>query len=117
MCTIHARSSQEVFSRVATYAIKSPQQLKVEATNLLVAGAVDFVVFIDQRDETASGGRHDRWVSSVREVVDAEGTMVVSNEVFQPGRDGRALPGAPIRCLDDLLRHGYSPAPAGRWAS
>jgi Flp pilus assembly CpaF family ATPase len=117
MCTIHARSSQEVFSRVATYAIKSPQQLKVEATNLLVAGAVDFVVFIDQRDETASGGQHRRWVSSVREVLDAEGTMVISNEVFHPDRDGRAVPGAPIRCIGDLLLHGYDHPLAGRWAS
>ena len=36
-----------------------------------------------------------RFVSSVREVVDAEGPMVVSNEVFRPGPDGRAVPGVP----------------------
>ena len=30
------------------------------------------MVFISQRDETATGGRHHRWVSSVREVLDAE---------------------------------------------
>jgi len=51
MCTIHANSSASVFRRVATYAIKSAERLPVEATNLLVAGAVDFVVFISQRTE------------------------------------------------------------------
>jgi pilus assembly protein CpaF len=117
MCTIHANSSAAVFRRIATYAIKSTERLPVEATNLLIAGAVDFVVFISQRDETATGGRHDRWVSSVREILDAEGTMVVSNEVFQPGPDGRAVPGAPIRCMNDLALHGYDRSVARSWAS
>jgi pilus assembly protein CpaF len=117
MCTIHANSSDAVFRRIATYAIKSAERLPVEATNLLIAGAIDFVVFIDQRNETATGGWHHRWVSSVREVLDAEGTMVVSNEVFQADRDGRAVPGAPIRCIGDLLLHGYDHPVAGRWAS
>jgi pilus assembly protein CpaF len=117
MCTIHANSSAAVFRRIATYAIKSAERLPVEATNLLIAGAVDFVVFIDQRVETATGGRHDRWVSSVREILDAEGTLVVSNEVFQPGPDGRAVPGAPIRCMNDLALHGYDRSVARSWAS
>jgi pilus assembly protein CpaF len=117
MCTIHANSSAAVFRRIATYAIKSAERLPVEATNLLIAGAIDFVVFISQRDQTATGGRHHRWVSSVREVLDAEGAMVISNEVFQPGGDGRAVPGAPLRCMDDLLLHGYDHPLAGRWAS
>jgi pilus assembly protein CpaF len=118
MCTIHANSSEAVFRRIATYAIKSAERLPVEATNLLVAGAIDFVVFIAQRDETAMGGRHHRYVSSVREILDADGHMVISNEVFQPGPDGRAVPGAPVRCTEDLARHGYDPAMASRaWAS
>jgi pilus assembly protein CpaF len=117
MCTIHARSSQEVFSRIATYAIKSPQRLEIEATNLLVAGAIDFVIYLSQRDETAVGGRHHRYVSSVREVLDAEGTMVVSNEVFQPDPDGRARPGVPVRCVDELARHGYDRSVVGGWVA
>jgi pilus assembly protein CpaF len=115
MCTVHANSSSSVFRRIATYAIKSAERLPVEATNLLIAGALDFVVFIDQRDETPVGGRHHRYVSSVREVIDAEGTMVISNEVFQPGPDGRAVPGTPIRHQEDLLRHGYGRLLAGDW--
>jgi pilus assembly protein CpaF len=115
MCTIHANSSQSVFRRISTYAIKSAERLPVDATNLLISGALDFVVFIAQRDETPMGGRHRRFVSSVREVLDADGQMVISNEVFQPGPDGRAVPGAPIRCQEDLARNGYGRVYAGGW--
>jgi pilus assembly protein CpaF len=110
MCTIHATSSEYTFQRIATYAIQSAERLPVEATAQLVAGAIDLVVFIGQRDLRARGGPHLRQVASIREVVDAEGGAVVSNEVFRPGPDGRAVPGAPVRCLDDLLVHGYDPA-------
>jgi pilus assembly protein CpaF len=120
MCTIHATSSEYTFQRMATYAIQSSERLPVEATAQLVAGAIDFVVFIGQRDLRAHGGPHLRHVASVREVLDADGGTVVSNEVFRPGPDGRALPGAPIRCLDDLVLHGYDPAahdPVGAWSA
>ena len=117
MCTIHAKSSEGVFHRIATYAFNSSERMPVASTNLLIAGAVDLVVYISQRDETPIGGRHHRWVSSVREVLQAEGDMIVSNEVFRPGDDGRAVPGAPIRCIDDLVLHGYTDALARRWVS
>ena len=115
MTTIHASSSKGVFSKLATYAIQAPERLALEATNLLVANAVDFVVFIAQDP----AGR--RFVSSVREVIDADGPMVVSNEVFRPGEDGRAVPGVPIRAetMDELVEVGFAPGlmerPAGWW--
>jgi hypothetical protein len=48
----------------------------------------------------------------VREVVDADGPRVVTNEVFRPGPDGRAMPGAPFRprTLHDLAAAGFDPA-------
>jgi hypothetical protein len=55
--------------------------------------------------------RRRRFVSSIREVVDADGMQVVSNEVFRPGRDLRAMPGAPLRSgtLKELTKFGYDP--------
>jgi hypothetical protein len=55
--------------------------------------------------------RRRRFISSVREVIDAEGLQVVSNEVFEPGSDLRARPGAPFRSatLEELVAHGYEP--------
>lgn len=125
MCTIHADSSHGVFRRIAAYAIQSPQRLPLEATNLLVAGALDFVVFIDMQtvpgpaDPSSSAVDRPvfaavprrRFVTSVLEVVDAQGVTVVSNEVFRPGQDGRAVPGAPLRTrtLEQLAAHGFRP--------
>ena len=51
LSTIHANSSLEVFNRIATYAIQSAERLPVEATHMLIAGAIDFVVFIEKRNE------------------------------------------------------------------
>jgi pilus assembly protein CpaF len=114
MATLHASSSKGAFSKLATYAVQAPERLPLEATNLLVANAVHFVIHLAQDGER-------RFISSIREVVDAEGPMVVSNEVFRPGPDGRAVPGAPLRTdtLDQLCAVGFDPGlldrPQGWW--
>jgi pilus assembly protein CpaF len=114
MATLHASSSKGAFSKLATYAVQAPERLPLEATNLLVANAVHFVIYLAQDGER-------RFISSIREVVDAEGPMVVSNEVFRPGPDGRAVPGAPFRSdtLDQLAAAGFEPGlldrPQGWW--
>jgi pilus assembly protein CpaF len=112
LSTIHANSSVEVFNRIATYAIQSAERLPVEATHMLIAGAIDFVVFIEKRNEYARGGRLRRFVSSIREVTGVDG-RVLSNEAFSPGPDGRAVPHAPVSCLTELTEFGYAPAGGG----
>jgi Flp pilus assembly CpaF family ATPase len=113
LSTIHSNSSLEVFNRIATYAIQSSERLPVEATHMLIAGAIDFVVFIEKRNEFSRGGRLRRYISSIREVTGIDG-RVLSSEVFVPGPDGRARQHAPLSCLDELTMHGY--APAGGWS-
>jgi pilus assembly protein CpaF len=112
LSTIHSNSSVEVFNRIATYAIQASERLPVEATHMLIAGAIDFVVFIEKRNEFSLGGRLRRYISSIREVTGIDG-RVLSSEVFIPGPDGRARQHAPLSCLDELAGHGY--APAGSW--
>jgi Flp pilus assembly CpaF family ATPase len=90
MCTMHADSTRSVFPKLAAYVSMADTGLPVETVNLLVANAVHFVVHIDVVDGV-------RRVASVREVVDADGSRIVSNEVFRPGVDGRAVPGYPMR--------------------
>jgi Flp pilus assembly CpaF family ATPase len=136
MCTIHADSSLGIFQRMASYAVQAPERLPLESTNLLIAGAVHFVVFVQVEDEGGGeadqphvhGGRtadafphaplprfaslrRRRYVSSVREVVGAEGLQVISNEVYRSSSGGRAVPLAPLResTLEDLVRHGFDP--------
>jgi pilus assembly protein CpaF len=92
MGTIHATSSAYVWRRMAMYAAKSAMRLPAEVTYQMIDGAIDFVVFIAQRDERAIGGPLRRFVSSVREVTGAEGQQVITNEVYRPGPDGRAVP-------------------------
>jgi pilus assembly protein CpaF len=106
LSTIHANSSLEVFNRISTYAIQSAERLPVEATHMLIAGAIDFVVFIEKHNDYARGGSLRRFVSSIREVTGIDG-RVLSSEVFAAGPDGRALPHAPVSCLNQLAEHGY----------
>jgi pilus assembly protein CpaF len=112
LSTIHANSSLEVFNRVSTYAIQAQERLPIDATHMLIAGAIDFVVFQDKRNEYARGGRLRRFVSSVREVTGVDG-RVLSSEVFTAGPDGRAVPHAPVSCIDELVVYGYDPARRG----
>jgi len=142
MATIHADSSAGAFRRLAAYAAQAPERLTLEASNLLIAGAVHFVVFIDSlqieelkgyRGKLGTVGRsipHDnlnissnrsslsknnstrrvhRFISSVREVVDADTSMIISNEIWKPGPTRQAIPGSPVRSdtLAELCLYGY----------
>jgi Flp pilus assembly CpaF family ATPase len=114
LSTIHADSSAGVFHKLVLYCLQAPEQLPMETTNLLAAKAIDFVVFVAK-----VGNR--RFVSSGRQIVGADGRHVVTNEVFQPGPDGRAVPGAPFPAdvLAQLIDAGYDAdlhlRPEGWW--
>jgi pilus assembly protein CpaF len=117
MATLHASSSRIAFTRLASYAAQGAERLSLEATALLVASAVHFVVHLGRSSDQAT-----RVVSSVREIVDADGPLVVSNEVYRPGRDGRARPVAGAlraESLDELAAAGLDPVvldePEGWW--
>jgi Flp pilus assembly CpaF family ATPase len=116
LSTIHANSSMEVFNRIATYAIQSQERLPIEATHMLIAGSLDFVVFLRKDNAYAAGGRLSRAVESIREVTGHDG-RVLSSEVFALGPDGVAVAHAPIECIDELEAAGYAPQLHGRWAS
>jgi pilus assembly protein CpaF len=117
MATLHASSSRIAFTRLASYAAQGVERLPLEATNLLVASAVHFVVHLARAED-----RRTRVVSSIREVVGADGPQVTSNEVYRPGPDRRARPVAgALRgdTIDDLVEVGFDPGvlknPEGWW--
>ena len=105
LSTIHARSSAGVFRKLALYAAQSPERLDEATTNLHIAEGLDLVVHL----AFAADGR--RAVTSVREVIDADGLQVSSNEIFRPGPGGRAIPGAPVSTgtAAALEAHGFDP--------
>ncbi len=116
LSTIHANSSVEVFNRISTYAIQARERLPISATQMLIAGALDFVVFLRKRNDYSEGGGLVRTIESVREVVGHD-ERVLSSEIFAPDRTtGIAVPHAPIACIAELEHHGYAPVAAGGWA-
>jgi pilus assembly protein CpaF len=112
LSTIHANSSLEVFNRISTYALQAKERLPVEASHMLIAGSINFVVFLERRNDYHRGGTMRRVVTSVREVNGVDG-RVQSSEVFKEGPDGRAMPHSPVACIDELMAHGYQPS--GLW--
>jgi Flp pilus assembly CpaF family ATPase len=115
LSTIHANSSVEVFNRISTYALQSAENLPVEATHMLMAGAINLVVFLRKRNTYTEGGSLSRVVESVREVTGVDG-RVLSSEVFAPGADGQAVAHAPVECAADLVAAGWEPSLRGRWS-
>jgi Flp pilus assembly CpaF family ATPase len=106
MCSIHADSSKGVFGRLAMYAAMTPERLDPDVTNLLVAGAVDLVIHLGW----VAGQRQ---ITSVRHVTGTvEGGQVVSNELWRPDPDGRAVPAAPptAELAAALTVHGFDPS-------
>jgi len=87
------------------------------------AAGLNLVVHIALRTELARDGtplRRHRFVTSVAEVTGLEGNRVASNTIFRPRADGRAVPGAAIHRLDELVAAGLDPTilercPAGLW--
>jgi pilus assembly protein CpaF len=114
LSTIHANSSMEVFNRISTYAIQSTERLPIEATHMLIAGSLNFVVFLRKRNEYSIGGRLVRAVESIREVTGIDG-RVLSSEVFAMSPDGVAVAHAPVECIADLEAAGYQQRVHGRW--
>jgi pilus assembly protein CpaF len=112
LSTIHANSSIEVFNRISTYALQAQERLPVEASHMLVAGSINFVVFLERQNDYHRGGTMRRVVTSVREVNGVDG-RVLSSEVFSAGPDGRAMPHSPVACIEELMAHGYQPS--GVW--
>jgi pilus assembly protein CpaF len=115
MCTMHADSTRTIFPKLAAYVSMAETGLPVDTINLLIASALHLVVQIDIIDGI-------RRVVSVREIIDADGARIISNEVYRPGPDGRAVPGYPMRdgSLELLAANGFDPnylnKPDGWWA-
>ncbi len=100
MCTIHADSARSVFPKLLAYVSMASTGVPAETVNLLVGSAVHLVVHV----QVISGVRR---VSSIHEVIAAEGNSIISNEVFAIGSEFSpftALRGATAELLE---RHGF----------
>lgn len=87
MGTMHARDSRDVDRRLARYAAMGPDGVGRAEAMAGIASAVDLIIYLGY----SRPGRK-RVVSSVREVKDAEGEQLITNQVYEPGPDRRAVP-------------------------
>jgi Flp pilus assembly CpaF family ATPase len=115
MCTLHSDSSAGAFTKIQMYAGMAQERLPTETIRVLVATSLHFVIHLRQ----VADGR--RVVSSIREVVGEDGLQILTNEVYRPRHDGRAVPGDPLsdvsfRALVDAgFDRRYLDDPAGWW--
>jgi Flp pilus assembly CpaF family ATPase len=103
LTTLHAANSAGAFTKLGAYAAQSAERLPLEATAALVAAAVHLVVHVSA---LPTG---NRVVTSIREVVGAEGQNVVSNEIYRRDRAGDVVPAAPpsTATVDTLAEAGF----------
>lgn len=82
MSTLHARSSEKVFTRLTAYAAQSPDSpLDPRGSAPLIASALDVIVYLSKQADR-------RYVSSIRMVAgEAEG-RIQSDELFTLNREG-----------------------------
>jgi len=102
MCTMHADSTRSVFPKLAAYVSMASTGLPIETVNLLLASALHFVIYI-------SNANNSRQVASVREVVDSDGSNIISNEIFTANSDGELVRAFPLRgsTRELLAKFGY----------
>lgn len=86
LSTIHADSARETFARISSYA-QQAHGLPRAVVHEMIAGAVDFVVFISR--DRHGGRRRIRTILEVNGYDDQVG--VSASEIFTPGPDGSAV--------------------------
>jgi pilus assembly protein CpaF len=109
LSTIHANSSRDVITKIQTYALQAEERLPFDATNGLIHGALDFIVFM-RRIRTADGGQR-RIIESIREVVERDDAGVKTTElwVFNKATGRTEFTRKAIAREADLVDVGWDP--------
>lgn len=108
MCTLHADSARSVFPKLLAYVSMASTGVPVETVNLLIAGAVHFVVHLGVTDSR-------RHVTSIHEVVDSDGNSISSNEIFSSQLGFTQFATLRSRTAQTLEEHGFRGAKELAW--
>ena len=109
MCTLHADSARSVFPKLLAYVSMASTGVPTETVNLLIASAIHFVVHVEVRDNV-------RRITSIHEVVDADGTAIVSNEVYSVNSTTPQFVALRGGTATQLERHGFPRARELSWS-
>ena len=101
MCTLHADSARSVFPKLLAYVSMASTGVPTETVNLLIASAIHFVVHVEVRDNV-------RRITSIHEVVDADGTAIVSNEIYAVNSSTPQFVALRAATAVQLEKHGFS---------
>ena len=109
MCTLDARTAASVGDRIVQLALSGRPTMTAELAQRMVASGVDLIVYVNLVDETGTGGRKRRCVSSIAEVTGVGvGGWISLTTVFGPRADGRTAPvHLPDRLTGELAAVGY----------
>ena len=114
LSTIHARNAHEVFNRITTYALQAEERMPKEAVQSLIAGGLDFVVFLNKDRAT-----NQRRLMTILEVTGLTGDRVATSEIFTFDQAaGQAVFNPEVTNLmreDQLREVGWEPPTQG-WA-
>ena len=109
MCTLHADSARSVFPKLLAYVSMASTGVPTETVNLLIASAIHFVVHVEVRDNV-------RRITSIHEVVDADGPSIVSNEVYSINSTTPQFVALRGATATQLERHGFPRARELSWS-
>ena len=116
LSTIHVDAARETFSRISSYA-QQAEGLPRGVVHEMIAGAIDFVVFI-ARDRRGGGQRRIRSILEVNGYDDRIG--VAASEIFAPNENSDAIRvgDVAIARADELTAAGWKPAgPEWGWTA
>ena len=89
MFSLHASSADGVPHKLALLGMQTDAHLSFEATNRLVGGALDLILYLGPRPN-GKGGRAE----ALLEVLGGDDKGVRTNVIYRSGPDGRAVPDA-----------------------
>ncbi|MEU8393683.1 CpaF/VirB11 family protein [Nonomuraea sp. NPDC048892] len=119
ICTMHADSADQVFSRMLILAGSGGLTIAPETLFRTIGMAVDFVVHLrHELRHDLDGLVNHRYVAEIHEVLPpADGLEPAVNRVYIPGQNGRAVPNTIPQCMNELVAAGFDPnLLTGGWA-
>ncbi len=109
LSTTHAHSARAAIERLVTCAMEAGQHVTESFAYRQIAEHIDLIVQIELVDQSYAGGKRSRYISEIIAIEPGEHGLPAVTDVFQPGDDGRAVPGTPPIWLGDLERVGFNP--------
>ena len=109
MCTMHADSARSVFPKLVAYVSMASTGLPTETVNLMIAAAVHFVVHVELVHSRRS-------VTSIHEVVDADGVNISSNEIYSRGGTNPPFAALRVASAEALSPYGFSSTRELAWS-